>query len=233
MGKDFDFMLILEFLPVLLSYLPITLFIMVSSIVLGLVFGLLAALTRLFRIPVLGQMTAVYVSYVRGTPLVIQLLLFYFGVPELLKPIGIDISRMSGLSFIVLIFGFCTGALFSEMIRAAVNAIDRGQLEAAYSVGMTPFASLRRIVLPQAVGIMLPNMANVIVGFLKGTSLAFSIGVMDMGGRGQALGAATSHFLETYIALSVIYYGVGIALEKGLGLLEKRSLRYESALPSA
>ncbi|SFJ77085.1 amino acid ABC transporter permease [Thermoflavimicrobium dichotomicum] len=231
MGKSFDLNLVFDFLPKLLSYLHITLLILVGAVLIGLLVGFLAALPRIYNIPVLRTLSAIYVSFIRGTPILIQLFLVYYGLPELLKTIQIDVTHMSSLVFVIITYGFSIGALFSEIIRAAVSAVDRGQTEAAYAIGMTPIAAFVRIVLPQALTIAFPNFANLVISYLKDTSLAFYIGVMDMTGRGQTLGTATNHFLEVYISLAIIYYAVCILLEKCFSLLETRMLRYERQFP--
>ncbi|OPA80118.1 cysteine ABC transporter permease [Paenibacillus selenitireducens] len=227
MGKSFDIGLILDFIPKLLGYVHVTFLILAGAILIGIVIGFLVALPRLYRIPVLAQIAAVYVSFIRGTPILIQLFLIYYGLPELLKLVSIDISQWSSMFFVIVTYGLSIGGLFSEVIRAAVTSVERGQTEAAYSIGMSPFVAFIRIVLPQSFAIALPNLANLIIAYMKDTSLAFSIGVMDMTGRGQTLGTTTSHFLEVYISLAVIYYLVCILLESIFSRMEKRVSRYE------
>ena len=108
-----------------------------------------------------------------------------------------------------------------------LSAVEFGQTEAAYSIGMTPFQNFTRIVFLRLFGLHLPNIANRVIGSLKDTSLAFTIGVMDMMGRGETIIAATAHALEVYIALSVIYYMIVLLLEKGFRVFEKYSNRYQ------
>jgi L-cystine transport system permease protein len=100
------------------------------------------------------------------------------------------------------------------MMRGAINSVDKGQTEAAYSIGMSGKQTFTRIVLPQALVVAFPNFGNLVIGSLKDTSLAFTIGVMDMMGRGDTIIAATAHAVEVYIALAIIYYLVAIILEK-------------------
>ncbi|NOU86156.1 ABC transporter permease subunit [Paenibacillus sp. LMG 31460] len=230
MGKSFDITLVAEFLPKLLYYLPLTLLILVASLTLGLILGTLIAITRLYRIPVLSQLSIVYVSFIRGTPILIQLFLVFYGLPMLLEIIDINISRWDPIYFVIITYGLSIAAFKSENIRAAVNAVDRGQTEAAYAVGMTGKQSFSRIVVPQALLIAFPNFANSVIGFLKDTSLAFSIGVMDMMGRGQTLIAATAHTLEVYISLTIIYYVTVLILEKVFKVTEFRLQRHERSL---
>ncbi|MEW9701363.1 amino acid ABC transporter permease [Paenibacillus sp. SI8] len=230
MGKSFDITLVATFLPKLLYYLPLTLLILVASLALGFALGLLIALTRLYRIPVLNQISIVYISFIRGTPILIQLFLVFYGLPALFQIVHVDISRMDPIYFVIITYGLSIAAFKSENIRAAVNSVDRGQMEAAYAVGMTGTQSFSRIVAPQALLIAFPNFANSVIGFLKDTSLAFMIGVMDMVGRGQALIVATAHALEVYMSLTIIYYVVVLILEKVFKVTEFKLQRHERPL---
>ncbi|WP_068775856.1 amino acid ABC transporter permease [Paenibacillus sp. FJAT-26967] len=228
MGKAFDISLVWTFLPKLLAYLHVTLFILLVSLLIGAVIGFTLALIRLYKVPVLGRIVTVYVSFMRGTPILIQLFLVYYGVPQLLLGIGIDLSSVHALVFVVLTYGLHIGAFFSEIVRAAVGSVDRGQVEAAYAVGMTGPQAFTRIILPQAMTIAFPNIGNLVIGSLKDTSLAFSLGVMDMSGRADTLGT-TNHYLEIYLALALIYYAVCLLLEKLFSVAEKRLGRHESS----
>lgn len=222
MGNDFDWMLIANVLPILLQYLPVTLEILFFSIVFGILFGFVATIPKLLQIPILKQMVTIYISFIRGTPILIQLFLVFYGVPALLKMIHIDVTRMDAIYFVIITYTFSNAASFAEIFRAAILTIDRGQLEAAYAVGLNRAQAFLRIILPQALRIAFPNMANTMVSSLKDTSLAFSIGVMDMVGRGETLIASTTRALEIYLALSVVYYVIVLFAEKIL----KRNERY-------
>lgn len=222
MGNDFDWMLIANVLPILLQYLPVTLEILFFSIVFGILFGFVAAIPKLLQIPILKQMVTIYISFIRGTPILMQLFLVFYGVPALLKMIHIDVTRMDAIYFVIITYTFSNAASFAEIFRAAILTIDRGQLEAAYAVGLNRAQAFLRIILPQALRIAFPNMANTMVSSLKDTSLAFSIGVMDMVGRGETLIASTTRALEIYLALSVVYYVIVVFAEKVL----KRNERY-------
>ncbi|NOU97725.1 ABC transporter permease subunit [Paenibacillus sp. LMG 31456] len=226
MGKSFDFTLIWVYLPKLLSFLHVTLFIVVASVALGILIGLVTALPRLYKIPVLNRMVIIYISYTRGTPILIQMFLVYYGLPELLKAVHIDVTDVQPLVFVVITYALHFAAYFSEIVRAAVNAVDRGQAEAGYSIGMGNYDVLTRIVLPQAWQVALPNVANLIIGTLKDTSLAYTLGVMDVVGRAEMLGT-TYHFLEIWIALSIIYYTIVLIFEYSYRRLERRLSKYE------
>ncbi|MGN7229420.1 amino acid ABC transporter permease [Priestia megaterium] len=214
MGKAFDIELIFTSIPQLLSYLHITIWILIASLVIGSTLGLFIALPRIYKVPVLSQIAAVYISFMRGTPILIQLFLVFYGIPALLQLIHIDVSRMAPLVFVIITYSLSTAASFSEMMRGAINSVDKGQTEAAYSIGMSGKQTFTRIVLPQALVVAFPNFGNLVIGSLKDTSLAFTIGVMDMMGRGDTIIAATAHAVEVYIALAIIYYLVAIILEE-------------------
>jgi L-cystine transport system permease protein len=232
MGKKFDFYYLYDFIPKLLSYLNTSLFIVASSIVLGLAVGFLVALPRLYNVPVLRQVSIVYASFFRGTPILIQLFLIYYGLPEILKLIHLDVSRWPVLFFVILAYSLNSGSFISEIIRAAVNAVDRGQVEAAYSIGMTGYQAFTRIIAPQALAISIPVFSNVVIATLKDTSLAFTLGVMDLTGKSQTLSIATQHFIEVYIDLSLIYFTISFVLEKLFLLAERRLQKHELRITS-
>lgn len=227
MGKAFDLTLILDFIPKLLSYLHITLFILVFSILFGIVIGFIIAIPRIYKIPGLNRAAILFVSFMRGTPIIIQLFLIYYGLPAILQVVGVDITRMNPMNFVIITYALSSGATFSEIIRGSAANVEKGQEEAAYSIGMNKKQTFYRIILPQALLIAFPNFGNSVIGFLKDTSLAFTIGVMDMLGRGDTLIAATAHALEVYISLSIIYYIIAILLEKGFKKSEIHLQRHD------
>lgn len=227
MGAPFDISYILSFLPKLLTTLSTTLLIVACSLLAGILVGFLVALPRLYKVPVLRTFSEIYISFFRGTPILIQLFLFYYGLPELLKLVDLDVTRAPVLFFVILTYGLHTGAFMSEMIRASVTAVDRGQVEAAYATGMTSFQAFSRIVLPQALGIAVPVFSNLVIALLKDTSLAFTLGVMEMTGKAQTLGSISQHFIEAYISLALIYLVISYSIEKLLLVAERRLLRHE------
>lgn len=227
MEQTFEIGYVFQFIPKLISTLGTTLTIVAGAVLLGLAAGFLAALPRLYRVPVLQRVSQLYVSFFRGTPILIQLFLFYFGLPEALKQIGIDVSKAPVLFFVILTYGLHTGAAVCEMIRAAVGSVDRGQVEAAYAVGMNGYRAFTRIVFPQAIVIALPIFSNLLLALTKETSLAFSLGIMEMTGKAQSLSTLTQHFVEAYLSLALVYLAVCFLLEKLLLGVEWRLLRHE------
>ncbi|ASC81933.1 MULTISPECIES: sulfur-containing amino acid ABC transporter permease TcyL [Bacillus] len=222
MEKAFDMNMIGDFVPTLTVYLPVTLYILTLSLLSGFVLGLFLALPRIYNIPIVNQLAKVYISFFRGTPIMVQLFIVFYGIPALTGLIGIDTSKMDPFYAAVATYALSNAAAAAEIIRAGVGSVDKGQTEAAYSIGLSGSQAFRRIVLPQALVQAFPNMGNMVISSLKDTSLAFSIGVMDMSGRGQTLITSSNHSLEVYIALSIVYYAVAVLFEWFFRVAEKR-----------
>lgn len=224
----FDWKYVFEYLPRLLPFIPVTLEIWILCILCGIVIGVLFTIIRIKHIPVLTQIIRVLISIVRGLPAITQLFLFYYGLPQLLLLIGIDITNVSGMVFVVLAYGLSQGASLSENLRASFASVGKGQLDAAYSIGMTGALAYRRVMIPQAMVVALPNFANICIGALKGTSLAFSVGVIELMTRAQQLSTNTMHYMESYVSLAIIYYGLYLILRIFFNRAEKK-VAFENA----
>ncbi len=203
--------------------LPLTLFMLGLSLLFSLLLGFVIALIRIQKKPVLSKMATIYLSFMRCTPLLVQLFLVYFGLPQLLLLVHIDINSWSRITFLVIAFSLHTAAPLSEVIRSAYLSIDKGQFEAAYSIGMNYFQSLRRIILPQAFVAALPNLENATISLLKDTALAFSIGIIDIMGQvrlilGNNYGIG---MFEIYVTISLVYWSMCIVIEIIVSYLEK------------
>lgn len=224
----FDFGTVISSIPRLLEYLPITLEITVLSMFFGLILGLILALVKMNKVPVLAQITAVFVSFVRGTPLIVQLYLSYTGIPLVLRYYnevnGTDynINNVPSMLFVLVTFALNEGAYNSESIRAALQSVDKGQIEAAQSLGMTYSQVLRRIILPEAFVVALPTLGNTFIGLLKGTSLAFVCAVVEMTAQARIIAGVSYRYFEVYLALAFVYWMVTILIEHGLRMIEKR-----------
>ena len=224
----FDFDLVIKQIPDLLKYLPVTLELAALAMCIGIVLGLLLAVIRLKRIPVLRQIAAFYISIIRGTPAIIQLYIAYFGIPMFLKYMNLnhgtnfDISAFPGFACAVFAMGFNESAYNAETIRAALGSVDRGQIEAASAIGMTYPQMLRRIILPEAMTVALPGLGNSFIGLIKGTSLAFTCAVVEMTAQGKIMGGRTYRYFEVYVSLAIIYWAVTIIVEQLLKFLERR-----------
>jgi L-cystine transport system permease protein len=228
-----DWRFMVQVVPALLRALPVTLALTVGSLALALVLALAVALVRIYRLPALGRVAGIYVSFMRGTPLLVQIYLFYYGLPKVLNWLhdtrgwSLDVSGIPAAAFVLLALTLNVAAYSSESIRAAILAVERGQLEAALSVGMTQWQGLRRIVLPQALAIALPSLGNTGIGLLKDTSLAFLISVVEVMGEAKIQAARGLQFFEVYIVVALLYWVVCVGIERLVVVLERRARRFE------
>lgn len=214
----FDFAYMMEILPDLLGYLPITLYLTLASMAIAVVIGGIFAVVLVNKVPVLTQIIQVIMSFFRGTPPIVQLLLIYFGLPQIL-PIA---TGMSAETASILTFSLNTAAYLAEVFRAALVSVDEGQVEAAMTVGLTYGQTLRGIVLPQAVRNAIPGTGNTFVGLLKNSSLAFTIGVVELLAQGKLFASNSLKFFEAYFAVALIYWALTILYSLLQNWYEKR-----------
>ena len=226
--KLFDFQQVLKNIPELLAYLPITLELALLSMAMGLLLGLLLAIIKIKQIPVLRQLSAVFVSIIRGTPVLVQLYIVYFGVPMFLKYLNqqygtnLAVANIPGFVYAVMALGLNSSAFSSEMIRSALMSVGKGQIEAANAVGMTYGQALRRIILPEALTVALPTIGNSLISAIKGTSLAFTCAVVEMTAQGKIIGGRNYRNFEVYVSLAIIYWIVTVVIEQILKFTEKK-----------
>lgn len=223
-----DFPLIISLIPTLLAYLPMTLFITFFSMIFGVLIGLIIALIKSNQIRILSPMATVFVSFIRGTPLLVQLYLSFYGIPVMLRYINYfydtdyNVNNIPSMLFVLIAFSFNEAAYNSETIRAALQSVNKGQIEAAQSLGMTYRQVLQRIIIPEAFIVALPNFGNTLIGLLKGTSLAFVCSVVEMTARGKILAGFHYRYFEVYISLALIYWALTIIIEQLIKMAEKR-----------
>jgi polar amino acid transport system permease protein len=228
MPNIFDFKLVFTQIPELLKYLPVTLEITILAMILGLIIGLILAMIKIKQIPVLYRISAIFVSFTRGTPILVQLYLTYYGIPIVLKYYnyynGTDynLNSIPSLLFVLVAFSLNEAAYNSENIRAAIESIEKGQIEAAHSLGMTSFQVLKRVLLPEAFVVALPTLGNALIGLLKGTSLAFVCSVVEITAQGKILAGSSYRYFEVYVSLAIIYWVLTIIIEQGIKFIEKR-----------
>ncbi|MBF0805538.1 MULTISPECIES: amino acid ABC transporter permease [unclassified Streptococcus] len=219
-GQLFSLRAVFDGLPRILERLPITLGLTLAGSIFGLFLAILFALVKIRRIRILYPIQAVFVSFLRGTPILVQLMLTYYGIPLLLKALnqnlGTDwnINAIPAAVFAVVAFAFNEAAYASETIRAAILAVDPGEMEAARSLGMTEQQVYRRVVFPNAAVIALPTLINNLIGLTKGTSLAFNAGVVEIFAQAQILGGADYRYFERFISVSLVYWAVSILIEQ-------------------
>ena len=199
-GLDFEYMWGL--LPVLLGYVPLTLFMAFVGMVCALVLASVLAVERVIRVPVLDVFVRLFISFFRGTPLLVQLFLFYYGLPQVLSFLG----KIDGVTATIMGLTLHFSAYMAESIRAAILGVDRSQWEAAQAVGMTQGQMMRQIILPQASRVAAPTLVNYFIDMIKGTSLAFTLGVTELMGATQKEAAGSFLYYEAFLVVAAIYW---------------------------
>lgn len=229
MAKLFDFALVFKQIPNLIRYLPTTLYLTLIALVIGLSVGLLIAIIRINHVPVLEQLSIAFVSVMRGTPIIVQLYITYFGIPIALKYLNYyhgtnyDINGIPGIVFAMVALGFNQAAFDSETIRAAILSVDKGQIEAAKSMGMTNLQVLSRVTLPQAVKVALLPLGNSLIALIKGTSLAFTCSVVEITAAAKIAAGKSYRYFEAYCSIAIIYWLITFVLERVMLLIEKKT----------
>lgn len=205
-------------LPLLVEGLAATLVLGLSAFAVGAVLGLALALMRLSSRAAVRWLAIAYVSVFRGTPMLVQILLIYFGLPQLgitLEPIPSAIIALS----------LNAAAYLSENFRSGILGVDKGQREAANSIGMTSWQALRRIILPQAVRIATPSVGNRFIALMKDTSLASVVTVVELTRVAERVGASTFRYIEMFVLVALVYWIVNTLLSVGQETLERRLAR--------
>ena len=236
MEKYFNIDYLWTALPVLLPYLWITLLIAALSVFFGTIVGLFLAMAKLSKSKTLRFLANGYTTIIRCTPSIVLLFLVYYGIPAFFENIlFIDIQSLHTGVFVVITFSLQFASMMSEVIRSSYEAIDKGQYEAAVSVGLTPLQAYARIIFPQAFVVALPNIGNGLIAVLQEGALAYTIGFIDIVGKANLIIANNfgTHTLEIFLALAIIYWVLSFVIEKGFNILEKRFSKGQSTYKSA
>ena len=220
----FDFFYLLEQIPKLVPYLDVTFLVLILTLFFGTILGFVLTFWKLGKNLILRKLAYAFTTAMRCTPSIVLLFLVYYGLPALASILAFDLNDLSKIFFVVTAFSLSFGNVMSEIIRSSYLAVEKGQYEAAVSVGLTRFDAFRRIILPQAAVVALPNIINSILTLLKEGSLAYTIGLIDVMGKANLLIAMNyeAHALETLLALSFIYWSISITIEKANELLEQK-----------
>jgi putative S-methylcysteine transport system permease protein len=213
---DIDYMIGL--VPVILGYVPLTIGMALAAMVCALLLACLMAVERVIRVPVLDQLVQLFISFFRGTPLLVQLFLFYYGLPQILPVL----SGINGVTAAIIGLTLHFSAYMAESIRAAILGVDRSQWEASQAVGMTQAQAMRRIILPQAARVAAPTLVNYFIDMIKSTSLAFTLGVTEMMGATQKEAAGSFLYFEAFLVVAMLYW----AIVETLSLLQKQLERH-------
>ena len=205
-----------EFFPILLSGVALTIIVTLGSLLLSTVLGLLWAMLRVSGIGVLAWLSAALINVIRGIPIIVLLFYLYFVMPDL----GV---RLSALQAAILGLGIAYSAYQAENFRAGIEAIDKGQIEAAQSIGMGWWATMRRVVLPQAVRIVLPPYGNVMIMLLKDSSQASTITVAELALQGKLIASSTFKNTSVFTLVALMYLTMSIPLILLVRHFEKRA----------
>lgn len=223
--RPFDPSVIFSTMPELLPYLTVTLGVATVSILLGSLLGGALAWGKLGKQRLWRYLANGYTYIMRCTPSIVLLFIVFYGLPRLVEAVvDYDLNGMNRAVFAVITFTLLFGAYISEVFRAAYTAVPKGQYEAAVSVGLRPRSAVLQVMLPQAAVIALPNFSNAVINLLKEGALAYTIGLIDLLGKGNLLIAQNfgAYGIEIYMACMIIYWVVTTLIGKCLLALERR-----------
>ena len=215
---SYDLSYVFKFLPEILYALPLTLWILIVTIVIGSLLGALLAWGQLYGDEVIVSISKGYVFVLRCTPPIVLLFMVFYDLPEFLEWwLGLDVNGWSRTVFVITAMTLLYAATISEVFKSAYLAVPNGQMEAGLSIGLTEFQTFQRILLPQAFRFALPNISNAILNLLKDTALAYTIGLADIMGAGNLLIGRNlgNYSLETYTAVAVVYWTLALLLALG------------------
>ena len=210
--------LIESFPKLLIPGLTVTIPLTVLSFSIGLVIALITALVQIAKIPVLRRLACFYIWIIRCTPMIVQLFVVYFGLPN----IGI---RLASFPAAVLVFSVSVGAYCSETIRAAIESVSSGQLDAAYCSGLTFRQAMFHIVIPEACSTAFPPLSNSLIGLVKDTSLAYSVALVEILASAQRIAARTYDYLWLYLEAALVY----LIFCSVLTVIQRRAEKYLEA----
>lgn len=218
----FDLHYFFSVFPGLILKVPYTIYLGTVAFMLAMVLGGALTACKRSRLWLVRKMAGVYISFFRSTPYITQLFLFYYGLPQVIVAMR-DISSEAAL---IITIAMNSAAFLSENIRGALLSVDKGQIEAAASIGMSRWQTAKNIVLPQAFVTAIPTLGNGYVSMIKSTAMGFTIGVVELLSRAK-LGSTLSYcYLESYVAVGFVYWGIVLVIDYLQGKLEKRASRF-------
>jgi glutamine transport system permease protein len=213
---ELKYSVIWESIPVLLTGIKLTIWITIFGLIIGFLLGSLAGLAKTSHKPYIKRLAGIYIESVRGTPLMVQVLFLYFGLPLALG------MRVPPLVAGVVAIGLNSGAYIAEIVRGAIQSIDRGQTEAGRSIGLTHFQTLLYVIWPQAFRRMIPPLGNQFIISLKDTSLLVVIGVGELTRQGQEIIATNFRAFEVWLTVAIMYLALTITIAKVLQIFERK-----------
>lgn len=210
-------------IPALLPYLTVTLVVGMTSILTGSILGMLLAWAKLSGHKVIRALADGYTYIIRCTPSIVLLFIVFYGLPKFMEAeFGIDLDDLSRAVFVIITITLLFGAYVSEVFRSAYETVDKGQYEAAVTIGLSPKQAFFRVMLPQAAVIALPNFGNSVINLMKESALAYTIGLIDLLGRTNLIIAKNygAYGIELYVACLLIYWGLSLVIEQAFLRME-------------
>ena len=213
---SFNWDLVMNSFPLLLTGAVVTVKITALSVALGVIIGLFVGVARICHVAPLRVLAAIYVDFLRGTPLLVQIFLIYFALPVITG------QRVDPFFAAIASCGINSGAYVAEIFRAGIQSIDAGQMEAGRSLGMSWMQTMRYIIVPQAFKRVIPPLGNEFIALLKDSSLVSVIGFEELTRRGQLIIARTSGSLEIWLSVAIIYLAMTLTISRFVAYLERR-----------
>ncbi|MCH4168000.1 MAG: amino acid ABC transporter permease [Streptococcaceae bacterium] len=213
--SNLDFSFMSECAEKLLSAVPVTLLMVGISLLLSIVIGFIVAITRILKVPIIAKLFSGLVTFIRGIPIMVQLYISFFAIPLLIQQItnSEKVININPLVFAISALTINYIAIFSEVIRPAILSIDHGQYEASYSIGENRFLTMKRVILPQAFVVALPNFQNSTAQLIKDSSLSYMVMVMDITGKAKSLGSENLNYFEAYLVAGLFYWAINLTVE--------------------
>jgi len=235
MEKYFDASYIWESIPLLIPFLKMTFMVAGLSVLFGTFLGFILTAAKIGKSKFARKVANGYTTILRCTPSIVLLFLVYYGLPAIGDRVGLNLNNIHTAVFVIITFTLQFAAAMSEVMRSAFQSIDKGQFEAAVSVGLSNSQAYRRIVFPQAFVVALPNFGNSLLAVLQEGSLAYTIGLIDVVGKANLIiaGNYNAHALEIFLALAIIYWILSIAIEQFFLKLEKVFRKGKQGLKTA
>lgn len=234
MGLDIPF--IGTALTAMVKTIPLTLAMTFFPLLFGFLIAILMSFIQIKHVRILEPISKFYVSFFRSTPAILHIMLIYLGIPLIVDKLsthfdlGLSANKIPVAIFVIIALSFTAGSYLTESIRSGIIAVDAGQIEAAYSIGMTHREMLQRVLFPQAFIIALPNFTNLAIGFLHTTSIAAIVAVPEITGTATIVASDNYAFLEAFIAAAIIYWLLTMIIEAIHALLEKKLTVYQGGV---
>lgn len=234
MSEGLDYRFLVETFFVALSGVPTALFITIVALIIALPLGFLLALSRINQIPVLNRLAQIYVSFVRGTPVIIQIFIIYSSVPLMLTlifekyAVEMNVYDVNPIWYAFIVFSLNTTAILTEVFRSAISTVSKGQLEASYAVGLTTVQAFRRIIIPQTLVVALPNICTATVNLIKATSLGYALSLQEITLKAKVAANVGYNYVEAYIDIFLVYLILCSLVEYLFKRYEKRVRRFKA-----